>query len=136
MNTVYQDENIWLTIGSYIAKRRSPIYTQHPIEDTRTYRLTEKRYVWHPRTYKYKLFRQIKDEDLRDRDGNYYKVVGDVATILPMIEMAGPNRIKILEKVLYVYNDANPMCDYKLRIAEQRKTAEEIRQKPVYEELE
>jgi len=73
----------------------------------------------------------IKDEDLRDLDGEYYKVAWDYAFMYPMIEMAG-ERVKFIDKVIYKYNDLNPMCDGKINTDEQIRIGERIQSKEVY----
>lgn len=134
LNMVYQDENIWLTYGQY--EPESHLYHNYcqPLENTRTYR---KSGVWitsHIRTYRKKVFDLIKDEDLRDKNGNYYKI-GDAAVMFPLIEMCGLKRIKFISKVLYIYNDLNILCTMKIDSARQTAEAKEIRNKLEYEEL-
>lgn len=136
LNEVYQDENIWLTYGSYRNKggwKRPP--REEILKNSRTFRKKDHMWNMHLRTYKYKIFKLVKDEDLRDKNGNYYKVTGDLAIMVPMIEMCGMNRIKEIKKVLYIYNNMNPLCDFRIRKEEQKLVKNEIRQKPVYEEI-
>lgn len=66
---------------------------------------------WHPGTFKYYLWRQIKDEDLRDENGEYFLLMKDKATLYPMLEMAG-HKIQYINEVLYIYNIGNPLNDY------------------------
>jgi hypothetical protein len=49
--------------------------------------------------------------------------------------MAGPKHIKFIDKVLYVYNDVYPGNEMKTDTAKQLATAAQIRQKPLYDEL-
>lgn len=66
---------------------------------------------WHPATFKYYLWRHIKDEDLRDVNGKYFHILYDKATFFPMLEMAG-HKIKYIDETLYIYNLGNPLNDF------------------------
>lgn len=66
---------------------------------------------WHLGTFKYFLWRHVHDEDLRDEDGEYFRLMKDKATLYPMLEMAG-NKIKFISETLYIYNLENPLNDY------------------------
>lgn len=67
---------------------------------------------WHPCTFKYFLWKHIKDEDLRDIDGDYFRYYKDKATIYPMLEMAG-RKISFIPETLVIYNLENPLNDYR-----------------------
>ena len=54
-----------------------------------------------------------------------------MATMFPMMEMAG-QRFRFLDEVLYVYNDGNPMCDFKAFSKEQLECERRIRKLPPY----
>ena len=62
-------------------------------------------------------------------------MAGDMATMFPMIEMAGLKHIKYIQKPLYVYNDMNPLNEHVVDRKLQERIEEEIRSKEVYEEL-
>lgn len=78
------------------------------------------------RTMKYKVWKRIKDSDLRDQNSRYFKSAWDVAIMFPAIEMAGIGRIRHIPEPLYVYNKETPFSDDKLRLEEQRKNKEYI----------
>ena len=88
----------------------------------------------HLRTFRKQLWDRIKDEDLRDTDGEYYKTAWDLAFMYPMIEMAD-SYCKFIPHTLYVYNDLNPICDGTIRAMEQLRTGERIKAKKEYERL-
>ena len=52
--------------------------------------------ISHQQTFYCKLFRQIKEKSLKDKEGNFFPVAYDLAIYFPMIEMAG-SRIKFIE---------------------------------------
>ena len=95
LDHLYATEDIYLTWGSfetYPRGSRSMNYAA-PVDPTvisqKLYRLITDVFG-HPRTFKYRLFREIKDEDLRDpHTGEYFRVSGDKALLYPMLEMAG-----------------------------------------------
>ena len=135
LNDVYQDTNVWLTYGQFEPLSGDYHDFCKPIPNTRTYR---KDGVWlasHLKSFRRGLFDKIKDEDLRDKDGEYYKIVGDAAYFYPMIEMAGKKHIQFLPEVLYMYNDLNPMNDMKVAGELAVKKVKEIIAKPVYNEI-
>lgn len=134
LNSIYQDENILMTYGQYEPESHAYYNLCTQLTDTRGYRKGGNWVTSHLRTYRKKLFDLIKDEDLRDTNGNYYKV-GDVAVMMPLIEMCGLKRIKFISKVLYIYNDLNSQSMMRLAPAAQIAEANRIRSKPEYAEL-
>ncbi len=135
LNEVYQDDNICLTYGSYINLSNGRLGINKPIYDTRTYRKTQDYCTSHLRTYKFKVWKRINDNDLRDANKRYYRITGDLAVMFPMIEMCGIKRIKYIEKPLYVYNDGNPINDNVKNPSLQILINMELRNKSVYEEI-
>lgn len=73
----------------------------------------------HLRTFKYKVWKHLKHEDLIGPDGIYARVAWDLAIMFPMLEMAGQNRVKFVPEKIYVYNQESPYNDNKMRIKEQ-----------------
>ena len=135
LDKVYQDEEVYMTYGQYEPLSKSYSNYCKPIPDTRTYRKGEQWLASHLRTVKRKLFDKINKNDLKQKDGEYYKFAGDTAYIYPIIEMAGQKHMKFIDKILYVYNDLNPANEMKVNVAEQLENAKEIRERSVYEEV-
>ena len=86
----------------------------------------------HLRTFKSKIWNNIKDEDLRDTDGKYFESVWDVAFMLPMIEMSR-ERTLYVPNVLYCYNRINPISDDKIRHQDQGRIDRLVRTREVYQ---
>jgi len=109
LNNVYQEE-IWMTYGNFI--RTSGLHGTgcFPITDTKSYRRSGQWLASHLVTCKKKLFDAIKDEDFRYSNGEYPNNSFDSAMLYPMIEMSGHKHMRFVEKVLYVYNDENPVA--------------------------
>lgn len=68
-------------------------------------------------TFRAGLFNEIRKEDLM-YGGEFYPVTGDQAIAFPMLEMAN-GRIKFIDHILYIYNQANPINDFKVRLQQQ-----------------
>jgi glycosyltransferase involved in cell wall biosynthesis len=131
LNEVYQ-EDVWLTYGQFIP--RSGTYNNfcQPI-DAPKYR---KSGVWatsHLKTFKKKAWDRIKDEDFLDYDGKYPITCGDVIFMYPIIEMAGNKRIRFINKILYIYNDLNPMNHCKTIPQDSLRIAKYFQSKPCYD---
>jgi glycosyltransferase involved in cell wall biosynthesis len=73
----------------------------------------------HLRTFKYKLWKRIKEDDLKDENGNFYPSAWDLSFMWPLIEMAGVHRVRFIPEVLYSYNQETPFNDAKVRLEEQ-----------------
>jgi len=137
LNLYYLKEDIYLTYGQYysISHRIRGICAPIARED-----IDKKRYRQMPwqfsalRTFKYFLWRQIREEDLRDQDENFFQVTWDLAFMCPMLEMAG-HHIRFIPEILYTYNDLNPICDSKVRRKEQMRCHQDIRSRRPYERL-
>jgi len=81
------------------------------------------------------LFRNIKDEDLRDEYGKYYSAANDVAICIPVLEQAH-KRVRYLPELTYFYNDNTGSNNHFIRAKEQKDNDRKIRRKNVYESLE
>lgn len=88
----------------------------------------------HLRSWRAKLWKAIAIEDLKV-DGWYADNAGDVFFMLPMLEMAGDDRIKFISECLYVYNEDNPLNEHKVNLGNQWKLAKLGRSYPKYEVL-
>ena len=117
VNEAYSDEKVWITNGNF--------------DDLRFDRFTAS----HLRTWKVFLWRNIKDIDHKDLNNAYLTINADLAYMLPMLEMAGPEHYKYLPDVNLIYNDLNPINDHKVNIDLVNKIANEIRNKTKYNRL-
>jgi glycosyltransferase involved in cell wall biosynthesis len=84
----------------------------------------------HLRTFKTALMLDYLDEHghkpFQDAEGNWLRAGGDTAVFYAMIEAADPNKVVCIPEVVYHYNDANPLNDYKVNAEEQNKTAAKV----------
>lgn len=82
---------------------------------------------------------QLMHDYLRD-NGNYafrdpmtldwLKAGGDTAVFYTMIEAADPDKVVCVTDIVYNYNDANPLNDYKVNGDEQNATAKQVLERP------
>ena len=136
----YSDRDPWLTYGNHVHWPTGQISLNcrpfpPEVHRDRTYR-THPFISSHLRTFKSKLWNAIRDEDLRGEDGNYYGSAWDVAFMLPMLEMAGQNRILYIPNILYCYNRFNPISDDQIRQHEQHQIETRVRRGEKYSLLE
>jgi len=134
INEVYKDSNVWIANGSfkYSSGRLGFAQPQTDFDNLRTGRFTAS----HIRTWRAFLWRAIKEEDLRDENGDYWQWSGDVCFMFPMLEMAGPQHYKFMQDINYVYNENNPINEHKVDMRMVNDHASRIRAKEKYKRLE
>ena len=80
----------------------------------------------HLRTFRKELLNNIDDSQFKDNSGQWYKAGGDGSVFYALIEAADPDKVKCLQDIVYNYNDASPLNDYKVNAEEQNKNARQI----------
>ena len=133
INEVYSNQNIWIANGSFRYSNGTLGFSskQGNFENLRGARFTAS----HIRTWKAFLWRKINQEDLKDENGNYWKVTGDLSFMFPMLEMAGEDRYRFMEEINYIYNEDNPINDHKVDLTLVNEVAIKIRNKKRYEKI-
>ena len=131
INDVYKDENVWMTSGSFKYHDGRPGFANPPINFTNIRKQTFT--LSHMRTWKSWLWKKIKEEDLKDNDGNYWSVAGDLSFMYPMLEMSGEKHFKYISETLYIYNESNPLNDHKVNMPKVSSTVNVIRNKSEYD---
>lgn len=147
LQEAYASPEVWLTYGSHQRWKnkflhrvgwtvRRGIAASYPpdVVKNRTYR-SHKYLASHLRTFRRFLFDAIDDADLRDEEGHYYRAAGDVAHMIPMLEMAGPEHVRYLDELLYVYNNSNPGNERRVAADMQQCVTDAIAAKPRYQAL-
>lgn len=76
----------------------------------------------HLRTMKAFLLQNEPDGTFQDADGNWYKAGGDNATFYAALGNCRSDRVFVVPDIVYNYNDASPLNDYKVNKEEQDKT--------------
>jgi len=104
----------WLTYGSWMDTNgtlsgmgayRSSVVASNTFRDV-SWAAT------HLRTFKRHLFDKIEEADLKDAAGQWFMIGGDVAQMIPMLEMAG-ERATYISDVLLTYNVTTTENDHK-----------------------
>jgi len=94
------EEGAWVTYGSFITSMGQAGFCAPSSKLCR-------REVWrasHLKTFRAGLVKAMRDEDFRDADGSYSRVVVDLRVMFACLEMAPPGRARFIPNVLCVYN--------------------------------
>lgn len=136
INNAYKDPNIILTYGQFEEYPQGSRGFCVPLPDyiikSANYR-QERWLTSHLRTFYAGLFKKIKKNDLM-YGGDFFNVTWDQAFMFPMLEMAN-GKIRCIERVLYVYNQNNPLNDFRVRLQQQLLCERIIRRKEKYAPL-
>ena len=127
----YINTNCLITYGSHLSSKgiQGKRYPRL-IRNLNLYR----KYFWyasHLKTFRHDLWLSINQNDLLDKNGQYFPCASDLAIMFPMLEMAG-NRQQYVKDILYVYNEFNPISNHNIRRKEQISAANQIRRKKRY----
>ncbi len=131
-----KERNIWMTYGLYKGMPSNiqgfccdypPLYRKHHAFRQWFYPPT------HLKTFYAWLFKKVQKEDLM-YEGEFFKMSGDLAMMLPMIEMAA-NHYQYISHILYEFNEDNPLSHHKMDEEFQLKMALYIRDLKPYAPL-
>jgi len=133
----YYDRNpiLLMTHGSWLPYPHLPVDTNNYPYSLEDWVKGIRKVDWrasHLRTFKYKVWKYVKDEDLRNFDKKYFETAWDLAIMMPMLEMCGPNRVQYISERIYTYNQETPFNDGKIRLKEQMATSRYIANKLIY----
>jgi glycosyltransferase involved in cell wall biosynthesis len=135
----YQRRDCWMTYGSWITNdpsRANLSAGRWPAYPEGTTRFRETLWLGTAvRSWKKWLWDLVDDRDFRDQQGNYFLVVEDQATMLPMLEMSGTDRARHIPDVLMIYNRITPHACGKVHPDLMRDTAAYVRSRPAYRRL-
>lgn len=134
---IYSDGNTWLTYGQFLRIPSNSLgwcrpFPKHVLENN-LFRIHE----WissHLRTFYAELFKNIKAEDLMVNN-QFYSVAPDLAFMFPQLEMASKGHITFIPEVLYLYNEGNPLNEYKIDPAYVVQVGQHIRSRKPYTPL-
>jgi glycosyltransferase involved in cell wall biosynthesis len=133
--TAYEIEpELCVAYGSFIKYRDGTILPglwSGPIEDYSGLR-SAPWVIGSPKSYRMGLLRKLAPADFHDDNGDPIKVAADLATMFPIIEMAGIKRTKWLPSANYVYNMDNSLRTPTRYPGEQDRIANLIRRRAPY----
>lgn len=122
LNKVYLNQDVYASFGNFVEMNcyndivskkynikngklssliRSRTFDFQKVITNNTFRDKNLFMYSHIKTFRYYLFKQIKDQDLQ-KNGTYFQSATDVAIMIPICELAGKH-LYFLEKVLYNY---------------------------------
>jgi glycosyltransferase involved in cell wall biosynthesis len=136
VNYYYQSEDVWMTYGCYMVYPDQTIGAWRPISNAIISSNTFRESEWlstHLRSFYAKLFKLIKKEDLFF-ENDFFQVTWDMAFMFPMLEMSAFHS-KHIPEIMYVYNQSNPINDFKVRLEMVLKMDRLIRSRKKYEPL-
>lgn len=136
INYYYQNPAIWMTYGSYQIFPDKKIGAYKSITPEVIIHNAFRESEWrssHLRTFYAKLFKLIEKNDLLFEQ-DFFQVTWDMAFMFPMLEMAGFHS-KHISEILYIYNQSNPINDFKVRLHSVLQTDRLIRNKKKYKPL-
>lgn len=134
-NELYESDTDFTYGSSWSMADNIPLQSQqYPTEIINSKTFREHQFNWglpytHLRTFRKRLINNISDTEFQDEDGFWYRSGGDNAVFYNLIEQARPNGIKVVNEIVYNYNDLNPINDYKVNGEEQNRVAIEIKNK-------
>lgn len=111
------------------------IAQEYPPEVRRSKTYRDYKFNWnmpytHLRTFKSSLMQDYLswhgNYAFRDANGDWLRAGGDTSIFYTMIEMADPENVVCIPEVVYNYNDANPINDYKVNSEEQTRNANRV----------
>jgi glycosyltransferase involved in cell wall biosynthesis len=146
LNDVYQNPNVWMTYGQYIAYPNGEVGNHYymkledDVDKHNAYRQALFPYS-HLKTYKAWLLDKVPTEYvINPETGKYFSMTADFALCMPMVEMAGKEHIHRVDEPIYVYNVADDANNESSRVHEQKRLeaiirgftpCERLKEKPV-----
>lgn len=133
VNELYNDNDVWIANGSFKYSDGRQGFAAPPknIDNIRNETFT----ATHLRTWRAFLWRAIDENYLKDENGKYWEVAGDLAFMYPMIEMAGEEHYRFMSEINYIYNEGNPLNDHKVNAGSVNRIVNILRNKPKYSKL-
>ncbi|MGA9530562.1 MAG: glycosyltransferase family A protein [Candidatus Babeliales bacterium] len=128
LNRLYSGGDIWMTYGQFWYWKKERRGISRPIPDEVLENGTIRFYpLWilsHLRTFYAGLFKLISLDDLLYQ-GQFFPMAVDVATMIPMVEMA-QYHTAFIDEILLIYNDANQLSFHVQKKKEQERLHHEI----------
>jgi glycosyltransferase involved in cell wall biosynthesis len=78
----------------------------------------------HLRTFRARVMQTVPENNLKDPEGNWVMAGGDTVLFYQLLNNCDPNEVYAVPKITCMYNDLNPINDYKVNAVEQEKTSE------------
>jgi glycosyltransferase involved in cell wall biosynthesis len=135
----YRECDCWVMYGQFLYSNGTyGICKPYPDRETFS-RLRNVWYSSHIKTFRAGLYHKIEEQDptyscIKDACGRWYTSACDMAIMYPVMELAGFDRVRYNDTVLYIYNVENPLCSFKLRRDQQLQNNLEIMRKRPFQQ--
>lgn len=135
---IYQNPDVWMTYGNWESEPKGRLPSDNEfipdhIRLSNAFR-TYKFCTTQLRTFYAGLFKKIKKSDLQSK-GKFLMAAGDVAFMIPLLELCSRGHFHFIEKVIYNYNLYNPINDFKVNGGLQGWCAKQVGKKKPYKPL-
>jgi len=108
LSAIYSDPSVMLTYGQYVNSNGTVGHCRSlPLE---AFSVLRKIGFWtsHMRTYRYAIYKELMRQDpeltcYKDINGDFYTMCADVATMIPLLEIAGHDRVRFNPHPIYYY---------------------------------
>lgn len=131
---IYNNTGCWVTHGSYRHMSGQRARFNGAYEPGESFRTSPWR-GGHLKTFKAGLIDHLPESAMKAANGQWLKTCSDLAIMIPMMEMAGHDRVKYIDKVIYQYNDLNPLNDHKVAADQQQKDEVWIRSRKPFDRI-
>ena len=135
-NAIFQKEGSWFVYTNFLNIRGSIGYSRpFPAATIKNNKYRAYPFVTsHLRAFYTQLFRNIRDKDLKDDEGNYLRAANDVAICIPILEMAH-ERVIYVPELTYYYNSNTGQNNHQVRLKEQKGNDRMLRKRTPYTPL-
>lgn len=134
----WNNPNVWMTYGNWESDPPGRLKSDNErIPDHVMFNNSFRSYKFcttQLRTFYAGLFRKIRKRDLQHKH-KFFMAAGDVAIMLPLLEMSARGHIHFVERVVYTYNVQNPINDFKVNGGLQGWCAGQVSKKKPYKPL-
>ena len=143
LNKIYKKNDINLTFGNYVLRTKNNLgnkiirpcskYNLIDMSNKNSFRKNFKFGPSHLKTFKYKLFKKIKEKDLK-KNNKYIRTATDLTMMFPMLEMSR-NKFICIDKPLYIYTSDHPNSLHNKARKEQIDMNKYVRKSNIYKKL-
>lgn len=138
---IYSDKDIWFSYGQYApyphntGQVLAEPYSDEQIANSQNGSIRNiPSLINHPISFRYFLFDQLKEEDMKNDSGEWFRAGYDRVMFVPMMEMAAEHYY-FCPEVLYSYNSINPISDSYASLPEVHEAHRAILQRPPRQKL-
>ena len=112
INRFYNEHECWVMYGQYQYSGGAPGICKPFASAADFLRLRMNWRTSHVRSFRAGLYHRIAETDpgyscMKDDQGQWFNSAADAAAMFPIVELAGFDRVRFNDRVLYIYNEGN-----------------------------